>query len=329
MQRRKILLLGGSMNQTTMMHQISRHLPEHECVFTQIYSDGVLDHLRRHGYLEFTVLGNQFRKQTEEYCREHNLRTPREGEKDFDLVITCSDLVIQKGMRDKPYVLVQEGMTDPENLLYYLVKYLRLPRWMASTSTTGLSHAYDMFCVASEGYKEHFIKKGVDPEKLVVTGIPNFDNVAQHLNNSFEHKGYVLVATSDTRETFKIDSRKKFLRKAKAIAGDRQIIVKLHPNENVERNTAEIKEVMPNALVYSRGNTNEMIANCDELITQYSSVVYVGLALGKKCHSYFDMDELKRMTPEQNGGKSAGNIAAKCREVLQRQTSKKPDMSYA
>jgi hypothetical protein len=56
-----------------------------------------------------------------------------------------------------------------------------------------------------------------------------------------------------------------------------------------------------------------MIANCVELITQYSTVVYVGLALGKPVHSYFDVDDLKRKLPWQNGGTSARRIAAICR----------------
>ena len=30
------------------------------------------------------------------------------------------------------------------------------------------------FCVASEGYRDLFISKGVKPEKIYVTGIPNF-----------------------------------------------------------------------------------------------------------------------------------------------------------
>ena len=59
-----------------------------------------------------------------------------------------------------------------------------------------------------------------------------------------------------------------------------------------------------------------MIANCDEFITQYSSSVYVGMALGKKVHSYFDMDELKAQMPIQNEGKSAQNIAKVCRDFL-------------
>ena len=56
-----------------------------------------------------------------------------------------------------------------------------------------------------------------------------------------------------------------------------------------------------------------MIANCVELITQYSTVVYVGLALGKPVHSYFDVDDLRRKLPWQNGGTSARRIAAICR----------------
>ena len=59
-----------------------------------------------------------------------------------------------------------------------------------------------------------------------------------------------------------------------------------------------------------------MIANSDVLITQYSSTVFVGLALGKEVHSYFDLAELRRLMPIQNHA-AAGNIAAVCRELLE------------
>ena len=65
-------------------------------------------------------------------------------------------------------------MTDPEGFMYHMVKWFKLPRYVASTSTNGLSHQYQYFCVASAGYRDFFIRKGVRPEKLVVTGIPNF-----------------------------------------------------------------------------------------------------------------------------------------------------------
>ena len=105
------------------------------------------------------------------------------------------------------------------------------------------------------------------------------------------------------------DNRKEFIKKALQIADGRQVIFKLHPNENVKRATSEIHALAPRALILADGNTNHMIANCDVLVSQYSSVVYVGLALGKEVHSYFDLEMLKRLTPIQNGGMSAKNIA--------------------
>ena len=208
-------------------------------------------------------------------------------------------------------------MTDPENFMYYLVKALKLPRWLASTSTTGLSHAYDKFCVASEGYRDFFITKGIKPQKICVTGIPNFDNCKQYYNNDFPHKNYVLVATSDTRETYKYENRKKFIRNAVKIANGRQLIFKLHPNELVERATKEINQYAPHALVFPQGKIEEMIANCDVLITRFSSVVYVGLALEKEVHSDFDINLLKKLMPIQNDGTSAKNIAQVGEELIE------------
>lgn len=318
MAKQKILFIGGSLNQTSMMHKISTYLSNYDSYFSYHYADGYVDFLSRNGFLDFTVLGGRHKELTLEYFETHNLRVDNKGQlHDYDLVVTSSDLIVPKNIRGKKVILVQEGMTDPENFMYYLVKWLKLPRYLASTSTTGLSDAYDLFCVASEGYKDLFISKGVDPNKIKVTGIPNFDNVKKHLDNDFPHKSYALVATSDARETFKYENRKKFIYEAIEKSEGKQLIFKLHPNEKVERATAEINKYAPGALVYSDGNTNEMIANSDILITQYSTVVYIGLALGKKCYSYFNMDELKRLVPVQNGGNSAKKIAMLAVEILE------------
>ncbi len=315
---KKILFICGSINQTTQMHQIALHMTDYECYFTPYYGDGLIKTLTNNGLLDFTILGGAFRLSTERYLQEHNCTVDLEGKTNhYDLVLTCSDLIIQKNIRDKKIILLQEGMTDPENLAFHLVKTFGLPRYLASTSTTGLSDNYEKFCVASEGYRDLFIAKGVRAEKIEVTGIPNFDNAAQYVNNDFAYKNYVLVATSDARETFKFDNRKAFLKKANAIAGNRQMIFKLHPNENVRRSTREIKHFSPDALVFRDGNAHHMVANCDTLITQYSSLAFTGIALGKEVHSYFDIDLLKRLTPIQNDGSSAQKIAYVCRSYLQ------------
>ncbi len=317
MLKKRILFICGSLNQTTMLHKIASCLPEAESVFSPYYSDGALRWLGQQGYLDWTILGGAFRQATEDFLREQNAEIDYEGRRyHYDLVVTCQDLIVPRNVRHRRLVLVQEGMTDPETLLFHLVKWLKIPRYLASTAATGLSDAYTVFCVASEGYRDAFIRKGVRPEKIVVTGIPNFDNCRQYLSNSFPHAHYVLCATSDSRETFKYENRKKFILDAVTIAGERELIFKLHPNEDHERAIREIQQWAPHARVFTRGNAHEMVANADELITRFSTLVYTGLALGKKVHSEFPIDELKRLLPIQNGGSSAHNIAEQCRRLL-------------
>lgn len=310
MTKKKILFICGSLNQTTMMHQISKHHVNYDCYFTPYYGDGYINFLVSKGYLKFSILNGTFRWNTEKYLKEHNLQIDYRGiNNNYDLIYTCADLIMPKNIRKEKVILVQEGMTDPENLMFYLVKYLKLSRWLASTSAMGISNKYTLFCVASNGYKDFFIRKGVKAEKIIVTGIPNFDNLQQFSESDFPHKNFVLVATSDARETYKIENRKNLIQDCVRIANGRQLIFKLHPNEKVERAMREINQFAPGALVYTNGNINYMIANCDALITKFSSTVYVGIALGKEVHSAFDIEELKRLMPIQNNGTSADQIA--------------------
>jgi len=292
-------------------------MENYDCYYTPYYGDGIINSAAKHGYLDFSILGGTFRSNTEEYFRKHNLKMDYRGvSNDYSLVYTCADLLVPHNIRNKKVILVQEGMTDPQNLSYHMVRLFHLPRWFGSTSTTGLSDAYVKFCVASEGYKKFFIKSGCKEEKLTVTGIPNFDNCVEYLNNKFPHKDFVLVCTSDARETYKFENRKKFLKYAKSIANGRQMIFKIHPNENSKRAAKEIKNLIPDALVFYQGNTNEMVANCSVLVTIYSSVAYVGLALGKEVYSKFNLEDLKRLAPIQNNGTSDKNIADVCRQYL-------------
>ena len=323
MAKKKVLLIGGSLNQTKITHAVGKHLESSygvqiECYYTPGFCDGVLEIFRRLGWLEFTVIGDRIRKRSEAYLKEHGLNMDYGGvQHDYDLIVTTTDIIIQRKLKGKPVILIQEGMTDPEDWRFHLVKKLGLPRWIAGTSTAGLSDHYQYFCVASPGYRDLFIQKGCKPEKILVTGLPNFDHVAAYNDNGFPHKDYVLVATSNARETFKPDDRQKFLHWAMEKAAGRPVIFKLHPNENVERATNEIRAHAPDALVLAEGNTDHMIANSAALVTQYSTCIYVGLALGKECHSYFDIEELSRLTPIQNGGSSGEQIARLCARVLE------------
>ena len=312
------MFICGSMNQTTQMHQISKHLSDYEHSFSPYYCDGVDEILRRLGLTEFTIVGNKLAGRCRLYLEDHGLPIDYQGRNGpYDLVVTCSDVYVQKNIRDKRIVLVQEGITDPEAFAFHLVTRFRfLPLWFAGTAATGLSDAYRRFCVASEGYRDFFIRKGARADKIVVTGIPNFDDCGRYRANNVPHSHYVLVCTSPLREMFRGEDREAFIRKAVDIAGGRRLIFKLHPNENVKRATREISRYAPGAKVFTNGSAEEMIANCDVLITRYSSTAFVGLALGKETHSDFDMDELRRLMPIQNGS-AALNIANVCRRLLE------------
>ncbi len=328
MLKRKILFLVGSLNQATQMHQIADALPEYDCFFSQIYSDDkVIRWAVKMGWLDHTILGGGFRQRSDRYIAEHGLPNDyaaRIYNNKYDLAVCCTDLLVARGLRKIKTIFVQEGMTDPVTPWGKLVHRLKLPPVLAmNTAFNGSNNICDIYCVASEGYKAQFIRYGTEAERIFVTGIPNYDNVAQLNNNDFPHSGYVLVATSDIRETMRRDDREAFIGKCLQIAAGRQLIFKLHPNEQKERAIAEIQRLAPEALVYPDGNTGHMIANCTELITQYSTVVYMGIALGKKVHSYFDVAGLKRLTPIQNGGTSARNIAAICRSYIEHTGSSK------
>ena len=315
----RVLFVCGSLNQTSQMHQISRHFDGIDPAFTPYASDHWLFVLgTKLGFQESTIAGYKRRRICLEYLNEHNLNVDLSAERfDYDMVVTCNDQFVPPFTHGRPLVLVQEGIQDPPNRRTWIWRHFRLfPRFMAGTSTFGLSAKFDLFCVASDGYKRHFASYGADPEKMVVTGIPNFDDCHQYYDNDFPHKDYVLACTSDARETLCESDRDGFLNQVRQVAAGRQVIVKLHPNENVQRATAEIKDKMPDAIVLTEGNAEQMVANCAVLFTEWSTLTFVGLALEKETYSNHDLDDLKQLVPIQNGGKSAKAIAEACRQQL-------------
>ena len=317
----RVLLVCGSLNQTTMMHTIGEELSRrHECAYTPFYADAPLRLLKPVGLLDHTILAGRFRRVTEEYLRDHGLTVDDAGRRGgYDLVLTCSDLVVPKNLRRQPLVLVQEGMTDPETVVYHLVRKLNLPRWIASTSTTGLSLAYDRFCVACDGYRHFFERKGVPPERLVVTGIPNFDDCRRFLTNDFPHRGYVLVCTSDAPRDLQARRPAAFLerRADRSRPGGRSSSSSTRTRTGPARR-AEIERVgarrrrlhrserepHDRQLRRARSRSTPRPSSSSASPSARSATPTSTLASCGGC------------CPLQNGGRPPRNIAAVCREVL-------------
>jgi len=314
----RVLFVCGSPNQTGQMLQLARALPEVEAWFTPYYSDW--PHyiaILKLGLFEPAIHGHKRRGICVDELNRLGLRIDLAAERnDYDLWVCPNDAIIPFGLSHVPWVLVQEGIMEQPNWRTWVWRNTRLmPRGIATTAVFGLTKRYEKFCVASEGYRKQFLAAGISPDKLVVTGIPNFDDFARFKDNDFPHHGYVLVCTSDGRETMMKVDRPALLKRSVEMAAGRQLVFKLHPNENVERATREILAIAPGALVFADGNAEEMVANCDVLITEHSSLTFCGLALGKEVHTNLPLEQVEALLPVQNR-RAAEEIADVIRGVL-------------
>jgi len=314
----RVLFICGSPNQTGQMLQVAGALPEVDAWFTPYYSDH-LEHvvLTKLGFVEPAINGYRRRGICADELNAQGVRIDLGAERnEYDLWVCPNDAIIPAALSPTPWILVQEGIMEQPNWRTWVWRHTRLmPRPLATTATFGLTKRYTRFCVASEGYRKQFLAEGIQPEKLVVTGIPNFDDFARFRDNDFPHRGYVLVCTSDGRETMMKVDRPALLKRSVQIAAGRPLIFKLHPNENVERATREILAIAPKALVFAGGNAEEMVANCDVLITEHSSLTFCGLALGKEVHTNLPLEQVEALLPVQNR-RAAAEIADVIRDVL-------------
>jgi len=313
----RVLLICGTANQTTQLHAVARQLPECELHFSPFYSEGYREWMGRVGLLENSIMGTWIRAQCLDYLRSQGLSTDLGGKNGpYDLVISCSDLLVPANVDERRLLVVQEGMLDLPSWWSHVVQQLQLSPYFCGTVLTGARGHYARMCVASEGFRELIASRGGPRHKLVVTGIPNFDNCAAFHHNHIPDRDFLLAATSDLRETFRTDDRRRFLKRLGELARGRQIIIKLHPNERKARALREISEVLPEARVLTKYKVEELIANCSTLVTQVSSTTFVGLALGKEVYSDLDLEEMRLLLPLQNAGASAAHIADEVRDLL-------------
>ena len=308
-----------------MLHKVADELPECDRWFTPYYCDDwcALDVLRRLGLTEYFIFGKRWQRACLDFCAEHGLQVDLGGRRGgYDLVVTCTDLLIQRNIRHTRIVAVQEGVIDPPAFWFQVRKrlpWLPLPRWVISTTALGLSGLYDRYCVASDGYLEEFASRGAPAHRLAATGLPNFDDLAQLRKPGHWIEGHVLACTTDGREIFRPDHRPRFIQWALEIAKGRPLVFKFHPNEKMSRSIAEVSRLAPGARYLvdrSMGSGEELAANCEALITEWSTLTLVGLVLGKETYSYRDLDAMRPLLPPQHG-RAAINIANVCREVLE------------
>jgi hypothetical protein len=314
----KILFISNTLHQTKQMHAIAEYLPGVKTAFSPGYGSRLakLVHLwqGKENLSDRTCFRNRWREYTHDYRLTEDLYG-KQGP--YEIVVTTSDQVIPDNIMGSRVVLVQDDMLDPENWTFFLHKcFPAIPRWLAGTAALGQSRVYQRFCVASEGYRNYFIRHGLPEHKLVVTGIPLFDNYEIYTYNNFPYRDYVLICMSNEREmAFRADTRKDFLEDARRIAKDRKIIVKLQSGEQ-SRMVQEVRARLPQATIITDGCEKEMVANASVVICQHSSLAVMAIALQKETYSYWDNAILRELMPIQNRS-AAKEIARVCSQMLE------------
>lgn len=319
--QRKVLFLVGTMNQLTMQHQVAKELPRDiESWFSPYYfvRSPFFWLAYRAGLLEHTF-GQSIQQKLFSYLRQNQLMIDYRGKRGpYDLVVMGVDQFIPANIAGshQKKLLIQEGLIWPQGWRHRLAGLPFVPRFVANSNAMGLSLDYEVFCVASEGYFEWFAETGIPRERMVVTGIPNFDRIAEDAaGRHFEHSNHLLFATHCLREDLEREARRALLLKAQALADGRKVIVKLHPREDHKRRRREVEKWLPEALVYEDGDTRAMIAQCDVFMTTFSSTVFDAMVLGKRIgHCDLDMERLWSVLPLQHGraAKNIADIVARC-----------------
>ena len=218
--RPRVLFIGGTINHTTQVQQIAAELPECDrrlhLVLLRRPARAVaparlprIDRARQQAARPLPRLSGGAAAAAGPRRRARRLRPGRHLLGPGDARATCAAARV---------VLVQEGMTDPEDLIFRIIKALRLPPWLAATSSaTGLSHAYDRFCVASDGYRAPVHAQGrARATRSSSPASPTSTTASASCDNDFPHRGYVLVCSSDIRETARWEDRPRFIREVVA-----------------------------------------------------------------------------------------------------------------
>src|SRR5579863_99379 len=110
MKRPRVLFICGSINQTTQMHQIAQQLVECHCFFSTYYDDGYPRTLKRLRLTETTPLGYKLSARAAAYLERHDLALDQEGRNGpYDLVVTCSDLIVPETSEGIPLFSFKKG----------------------------------------------------------------------------------------------------------------------------------------------------------------------------------------------------------------------------
>lgn len=194
------------------------------------------------------------------------------------------------------FVKTLRGVTN--NSIQFTLKFMReLIKDLLAFMRGNIYGYSDITKMAVDGEytKNLFIKQGVNSSKLVVTGQPRYDIITQGEFNKEsiynqlaipDDKGIIVLATQWFVEdkTWKAKERTEFIIsvvKAVKEFPDKQLVIKLHPIENVKDYEKILNEIDSNTILCKDINIYGLIYASEILMTVSSTTALEAMILGK------------------------------------------------
>lgn len=193
--------------------------------------------------------------------------------------------------KDLPTLLIQQGLDS-----YKTVDFMFL--------------STDRVAVIGKETYNRFVKMGIDREKIVITGRPDFDNLLiEDTDKEFPEflkrrkiTRYILFTSQPfVPGAFKSpESRRKIIESIYSLASsDMPIVVKPHPGEKIKFHEAYARKYSNAILVSKDADTNQLIRSCEIFMTCSSTTALQAL-IAEKPVIIINFDNCSEHSPYYN-----------------------------
>jgi len=173
------------------------------------------------------------------------------------------------------------------------------------------------FAVASQRQEEELLRLGASPEKIEVTGHPQYDSYLNRnidrcsVMSSLNLPSQTRIVVLTTQPTRQVENEVLIRATVEAIEGMKDVflVIKLHPRERMKayhRVDALIKEIGAQVLLVHHCNVLDLIGAADLMISRFSTTIQSALMIGTPVIAYvakqyegFDTDYFKAEAVEK------------------------------
>jgi CDP-glycerol glycerophosphotransferase len=215
--------------------------------------------------------------------------------------------VISHGIHDVPGCWSQHSARAIKVRVGHGLTALKRTKPRFGHSDTSANAIFDLIPVCSEFERVHKLEWGIDPRRLVITGIPRFDTLLALRRKLPSHPRRVLymptwrdgsAGASDWRSTAFFQGVRKFLKHPtlRMVLSRRDGELRVFFHMNMARHADQVREDIDDdrIQIVTDSDPQRLFVECGALITDYSSVAWDVLYLNKPVMLYqFDRDDFE------------------------------------